>query len=101
MNAGQLESESRVLAFGLDLLGSTVSPSRSFDVLSPSFNKLQLLVTVTLLSSALLVTQTTVSCRLFSKQTLGANRRLKFCFSRSDNEICSKSGMRRSAQSLQ
>lgn len=58
--AGRLESESIILASGLDLFGSRVSPSRSFDVLSPTFNKAQLLITITVLSLGLAVTRNMV-----------------------------------------
>lgn len=40
-----LESTSQVFAFGLDLFGTSVSPSGRFDVLSSEFNKLQLVAT--------------------------------------------------------
>jgi hypothetical protein len=40
-----LESTSQVFAFGLDLFGTSVSPSGRFDVLSSAFNKLQLIAT--------------------------------------------------------
>ena len=40
-----LESTSQVFAFGLDIFGSSVSPSGRFDVLSKDFNKIQLIAT--------------------------------------------------------
>ncbi|ORY45435.1 hypothetical protein BCR35DRAFT_311094 [Leucosporidium creatinivorum] len=61
--AGRLESESLVLASGLDLFGTRVSPSRSFDVLSPTFNKAQLVITITALSLGLAVTRSMVKGR--------------------------------------
>lgn len=67
--AGRLESESIILASGLDLFGSRVSPSRSFDVLSPTFNKAQLLVTITVLSLGLAITRNMV--RLNEPAALG------------------------------
>ncbi|KAG8625453.1 hypothetical protein KVT40_007204 [Elsinoe batatas] len=41
-----LESTSLVVAWGLDIFGTRVSPSFSFDVLGKDFNKLQMLATV-------------------------------------------------------
>ena len=41
-----LESTSLVFAYGLDLFFTRVAPSNTFDVLSESFNKAQLVVTV-------------------------------------------------------
>ena len=43
-----LESTALVFAYGLDLFGTRVAPSRTFDVLSEEFNKLkaQLVLTV-------------------------------------------------------
>ncbi|PNS18050.1 ER membrane protein complex subunit 1 [Sphaceloma murrayae] len=41
-----LESTSLVVAWGLDVFGTRVSPSFSFDVLGKDFNKLQMLATV-------------------------------------------------------
>jgi ER membrane protein complex subunit 1 len=42
----QLESSSLVFAFGLDVFGTRVTPSKAFDVLGKGFNKLALLGTV-------------------------------------------------------
>lgn len=61
---GRRESESLVLATGLDTLTAELSPSRGFDVLSESFNKAQLLVTVSGLASGLFVVRSLVSCFL-------------------------------------
>ncbi|GAB7343506.1 hypothetical protein MBLNU457_1519t1 [Dothideomycetes sp. NU457] len=41
-----LESTSLVFAYGLDIFGTRISPSFSFDVLGKDFNKLQMLATV-------------------------------------------------------
>lgn len=41
-----LESTSLVFAYGLDIFGTRVSPSFTFDVLGKDFNKLQMLATV-------------------------------------------------------
>ena len=49
-----------MLAFGHDLFFTRQSPSKSFDVLSPAFNKSQLVITVTILSVALAVTRSMV-----------------------------------------
>ena len=40
-----LESTSQIIVFGLDVFGSSVSPSGRFDVLSREFNKAQLVAT--------------------------------------------------------
>nr|CRX79162.1 hypothetical protein [Leucosporidium scottii] len=61
--AGRLESESIILASGLDLFGSRLSPSRSFDVLSSTFNKAQLVITITVLSLGLAITRNMVKAR--------------------------------------
>lgn len=50
-----LESTSQVLAYGLDLFGSSVSPSGRFDVLSRDFNKAQLIGTTLGLMAAIAV----------------------------------------------
>ncbi|KAF5329635.1 hypothetical protein D9619_009267 [Psilocybe cf. subviscida] len=52
-----LESTSLVFAFGLDMFLTRVSPSNTFDVLSESFNKVQLVLTVTGLLVAILITR--------------------------------------------
>lgn len=53
-----LESTSLVFAYGpLDLFMSRVSPSGTFDVLSPSFNKVQLVLTIAVLLGGVLVTR--------------------------------------------
>lgn len=50
-----LESTSQILAYGLDLFGSSVSPSGRFDVLSRDFNKSQLIGTTLSLMAAIVV----------------------------------------------
>ncbi|KAK4703822.1 ER membrane protein complex subunit 1, partial [Phenoliferia sp. Uapishka_3] len=60
---GRRESESLVLAFGNDLFFTRLSPSKSFDVLSPDFNKSQLVITVSILSVALVVVRSMVKAR--------------------------------------
>lgn len=58
---GRSESESLILAFGLDLFCTRISPSQSFDLLSPSFNRLQLYVTISILAGTLFVVRRVVS----------------------------------------
>nr|AAZ14939.1 conserved hypothetical protein [Coprinellus disseminatus] len=52
-----LESTSLVFAFGLDMFLSRVAPSGTSDVLSQSFNKAQLVLTITGLAIAIVVTR--------------------------------------------
>jgi ER membrane protein complex subunit 1 len=52
-----LESTSLVFAYGLDMFGTRVSPSKTFDVLSESFNKVQLIFTVAGLAIAIVITR--------------------------------------------
>lgn len=56
-----LESTSIVCALGLDLFCSRVAPSRTFDVLSESFNKPQLVLTCAALMLAIFVTKPMVA----------------------------------------
>lgn len=53
----QLESTSLVFAYGLDLFFTRVAPSGTFDVLSDSFNKVQLVLTVCGLAIAIMITK--------------------------------------------
>jgi len=50
-----LESTSLVFAYGLDIFGTRLSPSFSFDVLGSDFNKFQMLATVAALAVATFV----------------------------------------------
>jgi len=50
-----LESTSLIFAYGLDLFGSRVTPSNTFDVLSESFNKAQLVLTIGGLTAAIAI----------------------------------------------
>lgn len=50
-----LESTSIVFAYGLDTFFTKSSPSRQFDVLSEEFSKIQLLLTMVGLSTAIIV----------------------------------------------
>ncbi|PPQ68257.1 hypothetical protein CVT25_005326 [Psilocybe cyanescens] len=46
-----------VFAYGLDMFLTRVAPSNTFDVLSENFNKVQLVLTVTGLLAAILITR--------------------------------------------
>ncbi|KAF7317656.1 hypothetical protein MKEN_00853200 [Mycena kentingensis (nom. inval.)] len=52
-----LESTSLVFAYGLDLFFTRVAPSNTFDILSASFNKAQLVLTVAALAAGIAVTK--------------------------------------------
>ncbi|KII83787.1 hypothetical protein PLICRDRAFT_147866 [Plicaturopsis crispa FD-325 SS-3] len=52
-----LESTSLVFAYGLDLFLTRVAPSGTFDVLSENFNKVQLVLTISALAVAIMVTK--------------------------------------------
>lgn len=52
-----LESTSLVFACGLDLFLTRVAPSNTFDVLNESFNKVQLVLTVSGLAAAIFITR--------------------------------------------
>lgn len=56
-----LESTSLVFAYGLDVFGTRLSPSFSFDVLGKDFNKFQMLATVAALAVATLLVAPLVS----------------------------------------
>ncbi|KAJ1302387.1 hypothetical protein OPQ81_002705 [Rhizoctonia solani] len=56
-----LESTSCVLAYGLDLFHTRVTPSRTFDLLGSGFNKLQLLLTIVGLSVAIVIVRLLVA----------------------------------------
>ena len=56
-----LESTSLVFAYGLDIFGTRISPSFSFDVLGKDFNKLQMLATVVALFIGTLIVAPMVS----------------------------------------
>ena len=47
-----IESTSLVFAYGLDVFGTRLSPSFSFDILGKNFNKFQMLATVAALAVA-------------------------------------------------
>ena len=50
-----MESTSLVFAYGLDVFGTRVAPSFAFDILGPSFNKVQLVLTVVALTAGVFV----------------------------------------------
>ena len=50
-----MESTSLVFAYGLDVFGTRISPSFAFDILGPSFNKIQLTITVAALTLGVFV----------------------------------------------
>jgi ER membrane protein complex subunit 1 len=52
-----LESTSLVFAYGLDMFLTRVAPSNTFDVLSESFNKVQLVFTISGLALAIIITK--------------------------------------------
>ncbi|KAI9451269.1 DUF1620-domain-containing protein [Lactarius psammicola] len=52
-----LESTSLVFAYGLDLFGTRVAPSGPFDMLSETFNKVQLVFTICGLAAAIMATR--------------------------------------------
>ncbi|RPD68393.1 DUF1620-domain-containing protein [Lentinus tigrinus ALCF2SS1-7] len=56
-----LESTSLVFAYGLDLFFTRVAPSNTFDVLSESFNKAQLVVTIAGLALAIAIVKPIVA----------------------------------------
>ncbi|TDL26922.1 DUF1620-domain-containing protein [Rickenella mellea] len=56
-----LESTSLIFAYGLDLFSTRVAPSNTFDVLSENFNKAQLVLTVSALAIAIIITKPMVS----------------------------------------
>jgi len=60
----QLESTSIVLAYGLDLFQTRVSPSNTFDLLSEDFNRLQLVLTMAGLAVAILITRPIVRAKM-------------------------------------
>lgn len=50
-----MESTSLILAYGLDVFGTRVAPSFAFDILGPSFNKIQLVLTVGALTAGVFI----------------------------------------------
>ena len=69
-----LESTSIVFAYGLDIFGTRLSPSFSFDILGKDFNKFQMLATVAALAVATFVVAPLVSWpRLFLHNVTNAS----------------------------
>lgn len=66
-----LESTSLVLAYGLDLFGSRVTPSGTFDLLSESFNKVQLALTVCGLLVAIIIVKPIARNKLLRQKWYG------------------------------
>lgn len=56
-----IESTSLVFAYGLDIFGTRLSPSFSFDILGKDFNKFQMLATVAALAVGTFVVAPLVS----------------------------------------
>jgi len=63
-----LESTSLVFAYGQDLFFTTVAPSGRFDLLSESFNKIQLMLIIAGLSFAISVTKPILQRRQLKQQ---------------------------------
>lgn len=57
-----LESTSLVLAYGIDIFGTRVTPSAAFDILGKAFNKLSLVATVAALAVGVFVLAPMVCC---------------------------------------
>ena len=66
-----LESTSLVCAFGLDLFFTRVTPSMPFDVLSDSFSKFQIIVSLLLLVAAIFITNPMANKRILEKRWIG------------------------------
>ncbi|GJJ09321.1 hypothetical protein Clacol_003543 [Clathrus columnatus] len=63
-----LESTSIVFAYGLDLFLSRVAPSKTFDILSESFNKIQLIFTIIALALGVTITKPIVRRKQLRQQ---------------------------------
>ena len=57
-----MESTSLVLAYGIDIFGTRVTPSAAFDILGKAFNKLSLVATVAALAVGVFVLAPMVCC---------------------------------------
>jgi hypothetical protein len=68
-NPAVLESTSLVFSYGLDVFGTRVTPSFSFDVLGKDFNKLQMLATVVALAVAVVFVAPLVSFMPHSRRS--------------------------------
>jgi hypothetical protein len=81
-NPAVLESTSLVFSYGLDVFGTRVSPSFSFDVLGKDFNKLQMLATVAALAVAVVFVAPLVSSLRFREIMFKSNAISRFGESR-------------------
>jgi hypothetical protein len=59
-----LESTTLVFSYGLDLFGSRITPSGTFDILSDAFNKPQLLLTIAGLTLGIMFAKPAVERKL-------------------------------------
>lgn len=84
-----LESTSQLLALGLDMFGSTVSPSGRFDVLSEDFNKVQLVATTAGLMLAIGILKPIVGS--LAAASLSYTDKLVSC--RSNARLCESDGI--------
>jgi len=66
-NPATLESTSLVVAYGLDIFLTRRSPSNTFDVLSDSFNKPFLIITMTTIVIAVIYTNRKIKSNEFKK----------------------------------
>nr|POF22202.1 er membrane protein complex subunit 1 [Quercus suber] len=69
-----IESTSLVFAYGLDVFGTRLSPSFSFDILGKDFNKFQMLATVAALAVATFLVAPLVSSGCKMQSRFPANR---------------------------
>ncbi|KAG5518022.1 hypothetical protein PMAC_003206 [Pneumocystis sp. 'macacae'] len=63
-----LESTSIILAYGHDIFFTYVTPSNSFDILNPNFNKTQLLLTIFTLIVGLFLLRSMIKTKLLKKR---------------------------------
>ena len=78
-----IESTSLVFAYGLDIFGTRLSPSFSFDILGTDFNKFQMLATVAALAVATFVVAPLVSRYVLSSMIGSWLTNYRLCGSRS------------------
>ncbi|KIJ24147.1 hypothetical protein M422DRAFT_56525 [Sphaerobolus stellatus SS14] len=63
-----LESTSIIFVYGLDLFLTRVAPSNTFDILSESFNKVQLVLTIIALGSGVMITRPMVRKKILKQK---------------------------------
>ncbi|KAG5437583.1 hypothetical protein PCANB_000618 [Pneumocystis canis] len=63
-----LESTSIILAYGHDIFLTYVTPSNSFDILNPNFNKIQLLLTIFMLIIGFFILRLMTKAKLLKKR---------------------------------